>query len=89
MMYVNMKSYLLTLLVLILASCQTPEYEIVKIENYVVDSVWTLPPGHQSTMQVDPVYCYRYDNQIHCRRQPIKVGDTISFHYIKVVKDTI
>ena len=77
-------------LVLLFAfGCQTPKYEVENVDYYVVDSVWILPPGHQSTMQFDPLYCHEHNSKVSCTRRPTKVGDTIFFYYIKVVKDSI
>ena len=84
------KTKLGVLLGLILfTGCQKGEFEIVETKYHVIDSVWKIPPGHISTMQLNTVYCYKKENQIIRTRQKVKVGDTIFFHYLKRVEDTL
>lgn len=72
--------------ILTLASCQQAKFETVKTEYHVIDSVWVVPPGHVSTVQLDPLYCYMKDGQIIKSRQRLKTGDTVWYKWLKRVE---
>jgi len=68
---------LVFLILSILFGCKQNDYQVAKIEYHVIDSVWIIPLGHESTMQFDPMYCYMKDNKVVKTRQQLKAGDTI------------
>lgn len=72
-----------------LMGCQGEEFEVVKTKYHVIDSVWKIPPGHPSTIQLNVLYCYKRGNQIVRTRQKVKVGDTVFYYYLKRIKDTL
>ena len=74
---------------ILLVGCQEREFEVVQTKHHVIDSVWKIPPGHLSTMQLNTLYCYEIEGNIIRTQQKIKVGDTIFFYYLKSVKDTL
>lgn len=77
------------MLLILMVSCQSGQFEVVKTEHYIIDSVWKVPPGHFSTMQVDPLYCYKVKNQTICTKEKVRPGDTIYYQHLKKIKDTL
>ena len=74
------------MLLLALVGCQKYKQKEVSVEYLVVDSVWILPPGKISTIQVSPVYCYKRNNQVIRSVSKVEVGDTIVYKTIKLTK---
>ena len=77
------------MLLILMVNCQSGQFEVIRTEHYIIDSVWKVPPGHFSTMQVDPLYCYEVKNQTICTKQKVRPGDTIYYQYLKKTKDTL
>jgi len=77
---------LIFLLLTILFGCGKNDYQVTKTEYHVIDSVWVVPPGHESTMQFDPMYCYIKDNKVVKTRQRLKAGDTVWYKWLKRVE---
>src|SRR5210317_1211544 len=74
------------MLLILIVNCQSGQFEVVKTEHYIIDSVLKVPPGHFSTMQVDPLHCYQVKNQTICTKQKVNLVTQSTTSTLKELK---